>query len=99
MVNEAPSLEETAQEFILCARYGELEDMKAIIDSLKETKPLLRIETGFANLKDANGNTALHMASANGHHGTPPPRHVALFYKDCFYSYLSVFNPRLEDQP
>ena len=47
------------QEFLLCARYGELEDLQRM---LSETDELLKY-------KDPNGNTALHMASANGHLG------------------------------
>lgn len=50
----------TIEEIIACARYGELEELKTIINSF----PVTHLE-----LKDNLGNTALHMASANGHLG------------------------------
>ncbi|CAB4386114.1 uncharacterized protein OCT59_022486 [Rhizophagus irregularis] len=50
--------EEVIEEVIACARYGELEELKTIINSF----PVTHLE-----LKDNLGNTALHMASANGH--------------------------------
>lgn len=52
--------EEVIEEVIACARYGELEELKTIINSF----PVTHLE-----LKDNLGNTALHMASANGHLG------------------------------
>ena len=50
---------EDAEEFLLCARYGETEDMLIY----------LRAEQNIpVNYKNPNsGNTALHLASANGH--------------------------------
>ena len=50
----------TLPEFYLeCARFGELEDMK---NALKDAEKDFNY-----NIKDFNGNTALHMSSANGH--------------------------------
>lgn len=45
-------------DFVLSARYGELEDLKAYLDKGMNV-----------SAKDENGNTALHMAAANGHTG------------------------------
>lgn len=47
-------------EYIACARYGELEDLKALVDASSNMD--------FTH-KDMFGNTALHMAAANGHTG------------------------------
>ena len=50
----------TLPEFYLeCARFGELDDMK---NALKDAEKDFNY-----NIKDFNGNTALHMSSANGH--------------------------------
>ncbi len=46
------------EEFILCARFGELEEIEKI---LKAFPTFNLMQT------DNNGNTALHMAAANGH--------------------------------
>ncbi|KAJ3097906.1 hypothetical protein HDU97_004484 [Phlyctochytrium planicorne] len=58
------------ENFVDCARYGELDDMKAIIDayfastnSNKEDKDILRT---LVTTRSAAGHTALHVASANG---------------------------------
>ena len=50
-------MEELSSELLECARYGEIEELAAIIDS-KEV-PI--------DHKDIGGNTALHKACANGH--------------------------------
>ena len=50
---------EDAEEFLLCARYGETEDM---LIYLKEDQ---NIPVNYKN--PDSGNTALHLASANGH--------------------------------
>ncbi|RIA96217.1 ankyrin repeat-containing domain protein [Glomus cerebriforme] len=50
--------EEVIEEIIACARYGELEELRTMMNSY----PVSHLE-----LKDDLGNTALHMASANGH--------------------------------
>ncbi|GBB99504.1 hypothetical protein RclHR1_03540023 [Rhizophagus clarus] len=50
--------EEVIEEVIACARYGELEELRTIINLYPAT---------YLELKDDQGNTALHMASANGH--------------------------------
>ncbi|KAI9009510.1 ankyrin repeat-containing domain protein, partial [Gaertneriomyces semiglobifer] len=58
-------------EFIACARYGELDDLKQMVtDYLQAQNGTL--ETNNATLraiytsKNSSGNTALHMAAANG---------------------------------
>ncbi len=48
--------EELDQEVLECARYGEDEDLRVILQ-----------HNGNVNHKDYAGNTALHRASANGH--------------------------------
>ena len=50
---------EVAEEFLLCARYGEAEDM------LMYMKEEYNVPVNYAN--PDSGNTALHLASANGH--------------------------------
>jgi uncharacterized protein len=52
--------EEIIEEVIACARYGEVEELRALMNSYPIT---------YLELKDEFGNTALHMASANGHLG------------------------------
>jgi len=59
LVDDALS-EEVIEEFIACARYGELEELRTIMSSYPDT---------HFELKNDLGNTALHMASANGHLG------------------------------
>lgn len=54
----APITEEDKLELLECARYGETEDLVALLDAGVE-----------ANFCDAGGNTALHKACANGHTG------------------------------
>ncbi|CAM9291854.1 unnamed protein product [Scytosiphon promiscuus] len=46
----------TGADLLDCSRYGELEDVEAILSSGVD-----------ANHKDAHGNTALHLSCANGH--------------------------------
>jgi len=48
-------------DFILCCRYGELEELKTLIERFGK-RYLLKS-------RDDNGNTSLHMAAANGHEG------------------------------
>jgi len=54
------------EEFVVCARYGELEDMKAMMDNYLESHPDAN-KCELASKKNAYGSTALHMAAANGH--------------------------------
>ncbi|KAJ1611770.1 methyltransfer [Cryptosporidium canis] len=56
---EGLTVKEISDEMTECARYGELEDMKFILDKYK-------IDVDY---QDDNGNTALHKSSANGHLG------------------------------
>jgi len=52
---------EIVSEVIACARFGELDELKSYID---------QYSAAYLVEKDEYGNTALHMASANGHLGT-----------------------------
>ncbi|RKP09758.1 ankyrin repeat-containing domain protein [Thamnocephalis sphaerospora] len=47
------------EEALACARYGETEELKELLD----TRPNVLVH----GLRNASGNTPLHMASANGH--------------------------------
>jgi ankyrin repeat protein len=48
--------EEDQLEVLECARYGETDDLRALLDAGAD-----------ANFRDAGGNTALHRAAGNGH--------------------------------
>ncbi|CAG8567167.1 262_t:CDS:2 [Cetraspora pellucida] len=50
--------EEITEEIVACARYGELSELQNILKSYP---------VAYLTSRDAFGNTALHMASANGH--------------------------------
>lgn len=50
--------QEERADFVLAARYGDLDDVIAFLDHGMNVLVL-----------DTNGNTALHMAAANGHAG------------------------------
>ena len=77
------TFEEVSSEFVLCARYGELKDMQDMLVQLCEhwSASMARAEnleafkqaqlSTFLNARDSlgGGNTALHMAAANGHLG------------------------------
>ncbi|ORX59135.1 hypothetical protein BCR36DRAFT_579765 [Piromyces finnis] len=54
------------EEFVICARYGELDDMKAMMQNYLESHPDANI-CNLASKKNAYGSTALHMAAANSH--------------------------------
>ncbi|KAL6612454.1 ankyrin [Neocallimastix californiae] len=54
------------EEFVICARYGELDDMKAMLDGYLESHPDAN-KCELASKQNAYGSTALHMAAANGH--------------------------------
>jgi hypothetical protein len=76
-MSEKVSLEDCVDEFLLCSRYGELLEMRSLVDALKqyclearEEDQEFRIEEHVANRRDVNGNSALHMAAANGHEGS-----------------------------
>jgi len=66
MQHAIPSPDDT-EDLLLSCRYGDLDDAKSFIDRFG-TAPL-------GEARDENGNTILHMASANGHTGewTPTP--------------------------
>ncbi|KAH9042940.1 cytoplasmic protein [Lactarius deliciosus] len=54
----APSPEDT-DDFILSCRYGDIDDLKSFVERFGTDS--------VGNARDENGNTVLHMASANGH--------------------------------
>ncbi|KAI9144845.1 ankyrin repeat-containing domain protein [Paraphysoderma sedebokerense] len=53
-------------ESVACARYGEIEELQALIQQYRSTHPDVAVRT-LLICKDDFGNTALHMSSANGH--------------------------------
>ncbi|KAI9453606.1 ankyrin [Lactarius psammicola] len=53
-----PSLEDI-EDLILSCRYGDLDDLKSFMERFGTDS--------VGNARDENGNTVLHMASANGH--------------------------------
>lgn len=55
---ETSFTDEDREDFVLCARYGELEELIAYLDNGMNIAA-----------KDPHGNTALHMAAGNGHAG------------------------------
>jgi hypothetical protein len=57
-------------ELVQCARYGEFEEFKQELARLEALNPT-KSKAGILSLapNDGHGNTALHMASANGHAG------------------------------
>lgn len=56
----APS-EEDKEELLLSCRYGDLDDVQEFIKKFGSES--------LSDLRDANGNTILHMVSGNGHIG------------------------------
>jgi hypothetical protein len=61
------STEEEAEDAILSARFGDLDELRSFVDAFGAD--------ALANARDGRGNSALHMAAANGHVGahSPPP--------------------------
>jgi uncharacterized protein len=51
------------EELLLCCRYGELDEVQCFVG--KYGAEVLE------DVRDDNGNTALHMACGNGHEGVP----------------------------
>ena len=52
--------EDELDEFFLCARYGELSEVRSAVEKYGNV-------IGGPSTRDDNGNTALHFAAANGH--------------------------------
>lgn len=50
---------EDEEEFLLSCRFGDLDDVQEFIKKYGSAS--------LSNIRDANGNTILHMASGNGH--------------------------------
>ena len=69
LLGQAASLtpEEAVTELVDCARYGESDAVRAICDKHGDNATA---EAPFVDSKNASGNTALHMACANGHKHT-----------------------------
>lgn len=53
--------DEELEDVVYAARYGDLDDVRAFIDSFGAS--------ALAAARDESGNTVLHMAAANGHTG------------------------------
>ena len=66
---EEPLNRETlGKELLLCARYGEEEDLETILTFQQKVEGSNDVISVDANYIDsASGNTALHFAAANGH--------------------------------
>jgi ankyrin repeat protein len=62
--HRAPT-EEEAEDAILSARFGDLDELRTFVDAFGAD--------ALANARDGRGNSALHMAAANGHVGAPSP--------------------------
>ena len=61
---EGEEQEEPRQEFLLCARFGELDEMRALVNQAGASFTM----RDFVDYTDPySGSTPLHMASANGH--------------------------------
>lgn len=76
---------EIFEEILLCARYGELDELKQSLQSLlpqpndsdnnttttnnANNELTVIAAANYFKYKDESGNTVLHMASANGHIG------------------------------
>ncbi len=58
---DAPTKAEVDEELHACARFGEIDDLKVMVEG-EDTKPLFDV-----NALDASKNSALHKAAANGH--------------------------------
>ena len=68
---EEPLTQETlGNELLLCARYGEDEDLATILDFKQNPEgesnvEVLSVDVNYVDI--SSGNTALHFAAANGH--------------------------------
>ena len=60
------SLVDACSEFLMCARYGEDEDLLAMLSATYEGSSSIPIN----HADTPSGNTALHLACANGHTST-----------------------------
>jgi ankyrin repeat protein len=67
----ASPTDDDRQELLLSCRYGDLEDVKQFVSNFGAA--------AVADTRDENGNTVLHMASANGHLG----KHSFLYTQEC----------------
>ena len=56
-----PIPDDVKEDTLLACRYGELEDVQAFVEKYGQGS--------IPEINDENGNTILHMASANGHAG------------------------------
>mmetsp|Transcript_19278 Transcript_19278/g.27118 ORF Transcript_19278/g.27118 Transcript_19278/m.27118 type:complete len:589 (-) Transcript_19278:85-1851(-) len=87
--------EEAKTELLECARYGEVDAVRAILKlcsssysnhfaNLQHQNDAIGGNTELVNCKDGNGGTPLHLASANGHVGVVSLllRHDALFVRN-----------------
>ncbi|KAI9193547.1 ankyrin repeat-containing domain protein [Polychytrium aggregatum] len=61
------------EEFVTCARYGELDELQQLVSAYLDQHPtdpdhLPALKRSLFTVKNASGHTALHMAAANGQH-------------------------------
>lgn len=67
-----PSLtEDVIDDLLYFARTGELEDLQTTLSALAKTSNIPHFGICSAALDAGSGNGLLHMASANGHDGSP----------------------------
>ncbi|KNE62021.1 hypothetical protein AMAG_07279 [Allomyces macrogynus ATCC 38327] len=65
-MTQTPLAEIDTNEVVLCARYGELPELKEEVARLQHEYPHVSVAALLAQ-PVAGGNTPLHMAAANGH--------------------------------
>ena len=61
--------QESREELLECARYGETDAVRAILE-IHHAKTINTENNDLINTADSTGNTALHKAAANGHENT-----------------------------
>lgn len=67
-LEEPLSREYLGKELLLCARYGEEEDLETILSfqqKEEESNDVISVDVNYVD--SVSGNTALHFAAANGH--------------------------------
>ena len=65
--------EDQIDDLLYLARTGETSDLKAAIEAFAKNLSASPTTILAAAVDPSNGNSLLHMASANGHTGTQPP--------------------------
>ncbi|KAH7052890.1 hypothetical protein BKA57DRAFT_281643 [Linnemannia elongata] len=67
MANLSVQDSEHLEELIECARYGELEEIQAVVQTSGPEKAKVLLSHKAVNIQNDQGNTALHWAATNGH--------------------------------